>query len=313
MRGAFVQGVQSAALNGRAAWQRQNHAARGDRVCDFGRTILHMATWRNTSSSRKAPFEQDAPWAFEHILAFMGDKLRDEAPVESLGHLPASPDRGYALTGSSSALHRFRSAPGSRARAGACALQHDCLHNGRRATAEAMVAALRTAGQGKQPSNVCKVIGRKSDTLASRCPQSLRLTKMLNGGGDYAVMPCGAAGRSESFSHRRLWAQGKPLACRHRRTCSPRSSARRNTHGVDPSLLASFEALMAQPGNVADVEVSALLWLRPRGLGIEGEARGRAGACTWGSRALVRMLSQSRRRCILAGNWPVGSSGGVPV
>ena len=61
-------------------------------------------------------FEQ-ARIAFEHVVAFMGDKLDDRQPVESLGHRPTSANRRRGTTGAR--VRRIGSDPATGARPGA--------------------------------------------------------------------------------------------------------------------------------------------------------------------------------------------------
>ena len=114
VRGAFRSGVQSAALsvgrgNGKTALLSGIACATldGPLMVRRGETIIAASS-----------FEQ-ARIAFEHCLAFMGDKLNDRDRWENMGHSAASPDRGSG-DGRTRALHRERSAPGARASAGAC-------------------------------------------------------------------------------------------------------------------------------------------------------------------------------------------------
>ena len=253
-----------------------------------------MAAWRNRH--RRKLIRASANF-IRTYFSLHGRQAPRQAPVESLGHLPASPDRGSRdwLT---SALHRFRSAPGSRARAGACACRRACTmaaddcrgdgrgaaHGGGQATAKSLCGARHAA------SRFAALVWKDAERRRRLCP-----------------MPRGAAGRSE-VSASRTWAKANPsLAAMPDLLAAIKREAEHARR--DPSLLASFEALRLNLGT-SDVEVSALL-AASTWMGIEGEA-GRAGACTLGDRPWHE-CSAIGRRCILAGNWPVGSSGGVPV
>ena len=261
VRGALGPGVQSAALSvGRGNGKTTLLAGIACATLDGPLAMARGETVIVASS-----FEQ-ARISFEHILAFMGDKLRDKRrwKVWDTCQQARIEDR---VTGS-----RVRCIGSDPRRAHGLApvlVLADEPAQWPPTTAEAMVAALRTAA-GKQPQSRFVALGtRPADSQHW-------FGKMLNGGGDYAQ--CHAARPDDPKFRKQTWRRANPsldhmpdlLAAIKREA----EHARR-----DPSLLASFEALRLNLGT-SDVEVSALL-AASTWMGIEGEAA-RAGACCWG-------------------------------
>ena len=291
VRGAFGPGVQSAALsvgrgNGKTALLSGIAAATldGPLAVPRGETVIVASS-----------FEQ-ARIAFEHVLAFMGGKLDDKRrwKVWDTAQQARIEDR---KTGS-----RVRCIGSDPRRAHGLApvlVLADEPSQWPDTTGERMVAALCTAA-GKQPQSRFVALGtRPADSQHW-------FGKMLNGGGDYAQ--CHAARPDDPKFQRRTWAKANPsLAAMPDLLAAIKREAEHARR--DPSLLASFEALRLNAGT-SDVEVSALL-AASTWMGIEGEA-GRGRGVHVGDRPWHE-CSAIGRRCILAGNWPVGSSGGVPV
>ena len=114
---------------------------------------------------------------------------------------------------------------------------------------------------------------------------------MLAGGADYAQSH--AARADDPKYHKGTWMKANPSLAAMPDLESPRSSSRGGQHARrDPSLLASFEALRLNLGT-SDVLKCLPSWLRPRGMGIEGEAGAGRGVHVGGS-TLARMQRHSR-------------------
>ncbi len=261
VRGAFAPGVQSAALsvgrgNGKTAVLSGIAAATldGPLAVPRGETVIVASS-----------FEQ-ARIAFEHVLAFMGDELRDkrrwkvwdtaqQARIESrktgarVRCVGSDPRRAHGL------------AP--------VLVLADEPAQWPETTGERMVAALRTAA-GKQPHSRFVALGtRPAD------PEHW-FAKMLAGGADYAQ--CHAAGPDDPKFRRRTWGKANPSLA-HMPDLEAAIRTEAGQARQDPALLASFEALRLNLGT-EDAAVSTLLdagfWRL-----IEGEAE-RAGAAVWG-------------------------------
>ena len=290
IRGAFTPGVQSAALsvgrgNGKTGLLSGIAAATldGPLAVPRGETVIVASS-----------FEQ-ARIAFEHVIAFMGDKLDDKRrwKVWDTAQQARIEDR---KTGA-----RVRCIGSDPRRAHGLApvlVLADEPAQWPETTGERMVAALRTAA-GKQPHSRFVALGTRPADAEHW------FSKMLAGGADYAQSH--AARADDPAFQKRTWAKANPsLAAMPDLEAA---IAREAGHARrDPSLLASFEALRLNLGT-SDVEVSALLapstWA-----GIEGVAD-RDGPCTWGI-DLGTSSAQSAVAAFLAGDWPVGSPGGVP-
>ena len=261
VRGAFRAGVQSAALsvargNGKTALLSGIAAATldGPLMVPRGETVIVASS-----------FEQ-ARIAFEHVLAFMGDKLADNRrwKIWDTAQQARIEDR---QTGA-----RVRCVGSDPRRAHGLApvlVLADEPAQWPETTGERMTAALRTAA-GKQPHSRFVALGtRPAD------PEHW-FAKMLAGGADHAQ--CHAAGPDDPKFHKRTWAKANPsMAHMPDLEAAIRTEARQARE--DPALLASFEALRLNLGT-EDAAVSTLL---DAGLwrAIEGTAE-RAGAPVWG-------------------------------
>ena len=261
IRGAFAPGVQSAALsvargNGKTALLSGIAAATldGPLAVPRGETVIVASS-----------FEQ-ARIAFEHVLAFMGDKLRDRRRWKVWDTAQQARIENRA-TGA-----RVRCVGSDPRRAHGLApvlVLADEPAQWPETTGERMVAALRTAA-GKQPHSRFVALGtRPAD------PEHW-FSKMLAGAADYGQTH--AAGPDDPKFQRRTWAKANPsLAYMPDLEAAIRVEARQARE--DPALLASFEALRVNLGT-EDAAVAVLL---DAGLwrAIEGEAE-RAGARVWG-------------------------------
>ena len=278
IRGTFAPGVQSAALsvgrgNGKTALLSGIAAATldGPLAVPRGETVIVASS-----------FEQ-ARIAFEHVIAFMGDKLADKGrwKVWDTAQQARIEDR---KTGA-----RVRCIGSDPRRAHGLApvlVLADEPAQWPETTGERMVAALRTAA-GKQPHSRFVALGtRPADS-------EHWFAKMLAGGADYAQ--CHAAAPGDPPFQKRTWAKANPsLAHMPDLLAAIRNEA--NQARADPSLLASFEALRLNLGT-DDVAVSTLL---SAGLwqAIEGEAE-RTGPCVWGVD-----LGTSAAQSAVAAFWP---------
>ena len=278
IRGAFAPDVQSAALsvargNGKTALLSGIAAATldGPLMVPRGETVIVASS-----------FEQ-ARIAFEHVVAFMGDKLADSRRwrVWDTAQQARIEDR---KTGA-----RVRCIGSDPRRAHGLAptlVLSDEPAQHPETTGERMVAALRTAA-GKQPHSRFVALGtRPADS-------EHWFSKMLSGGADYAQ--CHAAGPDDPRFHKRTWAKANPsMAHMPDLETAIRNEAQQAK--TDPALLAGFEALRLNLGT-DDVEVSTLL---SAGLwsAIEGEA-GPDGPCVWGVD-----LGTSAAQSAVAAFWP---------
>ena len=261
IRGAFAPGVQSAALS----------VARGNGKTSLLSAIAcatldgPLAVPRGETIIVASSFEQ-AKIGFEHIVAFMGDKLADRRrwKVWDTAQQARIEDRS---TGA-----RVRCIGSDPRRAHGLAPTLVLADEGSQwppTTAEKMVSALRTAA-GKQPHSRFVALGTRPADAEHF------FAKMLNGGADYAQLH---AARADDPRYRKAtWRKANPsldhMPDLHAAIRREADHARK-----DPSLLLSFESLRLNAG-MSDVAVSALLaaatWTR-----IEGEAE-RAGPCVWG-------------------------------
>ena len=180
IRGAFREGVTTAALTvGRANGKTCLTAGIAAATLDGPLTVPRSETVLVASS-----FEQ-ARIGFEHVLAFMGDTLRDRGrwKVWDTAQQARIEDR---KTGA-----RVRCIGSDPRRAHGLApslVLADEPAQWPRATGERMVAALRTAA-GKQPESRFVALGtRPADA-------SHWFAKLLSGGADYAQCSRGAIGR----------------------------------------------------------------------------------------------------------------------
>ena len=293
VRGAFAPGVQSAALsvargNGKTALLSGIAAATldGPLAVPRGETVIVASS-----------FEQ-ARIAFEHVVAFMAEKLEDRArwKIWDTAQQARIEDR---KTGA-----RVRCIGSDPRRAHGLApvlVLADEPAQWPETTGERMVSALRTAA-GKQPHSRFVAIGTRPADAEHW------FSKMLAGSADYAQ--CHAARASDPPFQRRTWAKANPsLPAMPDLLAAIVNEARQARQ--DPALLASFEALRLNLGT-EDAAVSTLL---DAGLwqAIEGEST-RAGPCVWGidlgtSAAQVRggLLSPSDGRAGVPGGLPCGA------
>ena len=208
VRGAFAPGIQAAALsigrgNGKTTLLAGIAAATldGPLAVPRGETVIVASS-----------FEQ-ARIAFEHVLAFMDDKLKDRERWKTWDTAQQAriEDR---KTGSARAVHRLRPAPGARAGARAGA--------GRRARAQWPSSTTgekhgRGAAHGVGQATALALCGARHP--AGRC-RALVL-KAAGWRMRLCAMPCGAGERSP-VSAADL-GEGESVACRHARP------ARRNS------------------------------------------------------------------------------------
>ena len=278
IRGAFAPGVQSAGLsvgrgNGKTALLSGIAAATldGPLMVPRGETVIVASS-----------FEQ-ARIAFEHVLAFMGDKLADNRrwKIWDTAQQARIEDR---QTGA-----RVRCVGSDPRRAHGLApvlVLADEPAQWVETTGERMVAALRTAA-GKQPHSRFVALGTRPADVEHW------FAKMLAGGADYAQ--CHAAGPDDPRFQRRTWAKANPsLAHMPDLEAAIRTEARQARQ--DPALLASFDSLRLNAGT----EDSAVSTLLDAGLwrSIEGTAE-RGGAPTWGVD-----LGGSAAQSAISAYWP---------
>ena len=278
VRGAFADGIQSAALsvargNGKTALLSGIAAATldGPLAVPRGETVIVASS-----------FEQ-ARIAFEHVIAFIGDKLGDKRryKVWDTAQQARIEDR---QTGA-----RVRCIGSDPRRAHGLApvlVLADEPAQWLESTGERMVSALKTAA-GKQPHSRFVALGtRPAD------PEHW-FSKMLAGSADYGQ--CHAADSADPKFQRRTWTKANPsLAHMPDLEAAIRTEAAQAKR--DPSLLASLGALRLNLGT-DDAEVQTLLgtvlWQE-----IEGETA-RAGPVVWGVD-----LGTSAAQSAIAGYWP---------
>ena len=278
VRGVFDPGIQSAALsvargNGKTALLSGIAAAslNGPLMVPRGETVIVASS-----------FEQ-ARIAFEHVIAFLGDKLRDrdrwrcwdtaqQARVE---------DR---VTGA-----RVRCIGSDPRRAHGLApvlVLADEPAQWPETTGERMVAALRTAA-GKQPHSGFVALGtRPAD------PEHW-FSKMLTGGCDYAQTH--AATADDPKFQARTWRKANP-SLPHFPDLLIAIQAEAKQAKKDPSLLAAFDALRLNLG-MADTEVAVLI-----DVGLWSSCEGEAdpiGSVVWGID-----LGGSAAQSAIAAYWP---------
>ena len=278
VRGAFAPGTQSAALSvGRGNGKT---ALLAGIACATLDGPLHMP--RSETVIVASSFEQ-ARIAFEHAVSFMGDKLADKRrwKVWDTAQQARIEDRQTGARVICLASDPRR----AHGRAPVLVLADEPAQ-WPETTGERMVAALRTAA-GKQPHSRFVALGtRPSD------PEHW-FAKALAGGSDYSQSH--AAKANDKPFQRRTWMKANPsLDHMPDLLDAIRNEARQAR--MDPSLLASFEALRLNLGT-SDTEVSVLL---DAGLwqSIEGEAE-RAGPVVWGVD-----LGTSAAQSAIAGYWP---------
>ena len=261
VRGAFAPGVQSAALsvargNGKTALLSGIAAATldGPLAVPRGETVIVASS-----------FEQ-ARIAFEHVVAFMGDKLDDKRrwKVWDTAQQARIEDRE---TGA-----RVRCVGSDPRRAHGLApvlVLADEPAQWPETTGERMVAALRTAA-GKQPHSRFVALGTRPADAEHW------FAKMLAGSADYAQTH--AARPDDPPFQKRTWRKANPSLDHMPDLLAAIENEARQAR-QDPALLASFQALRLNLGT-EDAAVSTLL---DAGLwaSIEGEADW-SGPGVWG-------------------------------
>ena len=278
VRGAFHEGVQSAALS----------VARGNGKTSLLSAIAcayldgPLAVPRGEVVIVASSFLQ-ARLSFEHVLAFLGDKLgdRDRWRTWDTAQTALIEDR---KTGS-----RVRCVGSDPRRAHGLApvlVLADEPAQWPTSTSDNMRAALVTAS-GKQPHSRFVALGtRPAD------PEHW-FSKMLAGGCDYAQTH--AAGPDDPKFQRRTWAKANP-SLRHFPDLEIAIQAEAKQAKKDPALLAAFDALRLNLGT-DDAEVAVLvdagLWSS-----CEGEADA-IGPVTWGID-----LGGSAAQSAIAAYWP---------
>ena len=279
VRHAFALGVQSAALsvgrgNGKSALLSGIAAATldGPLAVSRGETVIVASS-----------FEQ-ARIAFEHVVAFMGDKLEDRQrwKVWDTAQQARIEDR---KTG---ARVRCIGSDPRRAHGLAPVLTlADEPSQWPETTGERMVAALRTAA-GKQPHSRFVAIGTRPANETHWFAKML-----LAGGADYAQ--CHVAKADDPKFHKRTWAKANP-SLDHMPDLLAAISKEAVAAKRDPAMLASFDALRLNLGT-EDAEVSVLLDVRTW-RAAEGEAD-RTGRPVWGMD-----LGTSAAQSAVAAFWP---------
>ena len=278
VRGAFRPGMTSAALsvaraNGKTTLTAGVAAATldGPLAVTRGETVIVASS-----------FEQ-ARIAFEHVLAFMGAKVKDRKrwKVWDTAQQARIEDRE---TGA-----RVRCIGSDPRRAHGLApvlVLADEPAQWPTSTGERMVAALRTAA-GKQPHSRFVALGTRPADAEHW------FAKMLAGGADYAQTH--AARKGDPPFQKRTWQKANP-SLRYLPDLEDAIRAEATQAKRDPSLLAAFEALRLNLGT-SDTEVAVLLdarlWAE-----IEGEAE-MAGPCVWGVD-----LGTSAAQSAVAAYWP---------
>ena len=278
VRGAFRPGIQSAALsvargNGKTALLSGIAAATldGPLAVPRGETVIVASS-----------FEQSRI-GFEHVIAFMGDKLADRSrwKIWDTAQQARIEDR---KTGA-----RVRCIGSDPRRAHGLApvlVLADEPAQWTPTTGEAMVSALRTAAGKQRHSRFVALGTRPADSQHW-------FSKLLGGGADYAQTH--AARPDDPKFTKQTWRRANP-SLDHMPDLEPAIAREAGHARRDPSLLASFEALRLNLGT-SDVEVSALL-AAATWEAIEGDAE-RAGPCTWGID-----LGTSAAQSAVAAFWP---------
>ena len=240
IRGAFRPGVESSAISvGRGCGKTSVLSGIAAATLDGPLMVPRGETVIVASS-----FEQ-ARISFEHVIAFMGDKLRDRGrwKVWDTAQQARIEDRH---TGA-----RVRCVGSDPKRAHGLAPVLILADEGAQwptATGEKMVAALRTA-MGKQPHSRFVALGTRP------ADETHWFQRMLDGGCDYAQLH--AADPDDPPFHKRTWAKANPslpaMPDLERSIRKEAAEARK-----DGSLLASFKSLRLNLG-VDDVVVDTLL------------------------------------------------------
>ena len=278
VRGAFKRGTQSAALsvargNGKTALLSGIAAATldGPLMVPRGETVIVASS-----------FEQ-ARIAFEHVLAFMGDRLavKDEWKVWDTAQQARIENR---KTGA-----RVRCIGSDPRRAHGLApvlVLADEPAQWPETTGERMVAALRTAA-GKQPHSRFVALGTRP------ADESHWFAKMLANGADYSQ--CHACEPDDPKFRKKTWFKANP-SLRYMPDLEHAIRTEAKQAKADPALLSAFDALRLNLGTM-DTEASVLLtagtWAA-----CEGDAD-RRGPCVWGVD-----LGTSAAQSAVAAYWP---------
>ncbi len=221
--------------------------------------------------------------AFDHVVAFMGDKLRDRKRYRfwQTGQLSRIEDKE---TGAS--VRALGSDPKRAHGLAPSLILADEPAQWPTHTGDRMLVALRTS-MGKQP-------GARLIALGTR-PASAEhwFAKMLAGTADYAQ--CHNAAPDDPPFQRRTWKRANP-SLEHLPDLEAVIRTEAGHAKTDPSVLHEFRALRLNGGTseVAEaVLVEAGTWAR-----IEGDA-GRTGPCVWGCD-----LGTSAAMSAIAAYWP---------
>ena len=278
VRGAFAEGVQSAAMslargNGKTTLVAGIGAAAldGPLAVPRGETVIVAASY------------QQGRIAFDHIAAFMGDKLHDRTGwrVQDSMQVASIENR------ETGARVRVIGSDPKRAHGLAPVLVlADEPSQWPSSTGERMVAALRTAA-GKQPIFRFVALGTRPAS------DDHWFAKMLAGGSDYAQ--CHAAEPDDPKFRIGTWRKANPSLA-HMPDLEAAIRAEVKHARQDPAMLPEFDALRLNLGT-DDTATAGLLeagtWTR-----IESEAD-RAGPCCWGLD-----LGTSAAQSAIAAYWP---------
>ena len=278
VRGAVKAGTQSAALsvargNGKTALLSGIACATldGPLMVPRGETVIVASSF------------VQARIAFEHMLAFMGDKLANKSQwkVWDTAQQARIENR---ITGA-----RVRCIGSDPRRAHGLApvlVLADEPAQWPETTGERMVAALRTAA-GKQPHSRFVALGTRP------ADESHWFAKMLRNGADYSQ--CHAAKSDDPKFQRRTWAKANP-SLSHMPDLEAALRTEAKQAKTDPALLAAFDALRLNLGTM-DTEASLLL---TAGTWAACESdTDRHGPCVWGID-----LGTSAAQSAIAAYWP---------
>ena len=221
--------------------------------------------------------------AFDHVVAFMGDKLRDRKKYRfwQTGQLARIVDKETGAT-----VRALGSDPKRAHGLAPSLILADEPAQWPNHTGERMLAALRTS-LGKQPGARLIALGTRPSS-----PEHW-FAKMLSGTADYAQTH--AAAEDDPPFQRRTWAKANPSLA-HMPDLEAAIHTEAGHAKIDPSVLHEFLALRLNGGTseVAEaVLIEAGTWAR-----IEGEAE-RAGPLVWGCD-----LGTSAAMSAIAAYWP---------
>ena len=290
VRGCLGPGVQSAALsvgrgNGKTALLSGIAAATldGPLAVPRGETVIVASS-----------FEQ-ARIAFEHVVAFMGETIRDKRRWKVWD---TAQQARIECRETASRVRCIGSDPRRAHGLAPVLVLADEPSQWPESTGERMVAALRTAA-GKQPHSRFVALGTRP------ADETHWFAKMLAGGADYAQSH--AARPDDPKFQRRTWAKANPSMA-HMPDLESAIRGEAKQARADPALLASFEALRLNLGT-EDAAVSTLL---DAGLwrSIEGEAATGGGA-VWGI-DLGTSAAAVGYRGLLASDGRAGLPSGLP-